>query len=60
MLRNPTPNNKRVTTAGQAMTEYVLLVCMVMMALVGTVGVFMGGIAGFYMNIVKVVTLPFP
>lgn len=45
---------------GQGMIEYALLITLVMLSLVGAVGVAMEGLGGFYMNLVKVITLPFP
>ncbi len=45
---------------GQSMVEYALLVGLVMLGLIGATGAFMGAIGDFYLNVVKVVALPFP
>ena len=42
------------------MLEYILLVAMIAFALIGTIGLFMGALGTFYLNIVKIITLPFP
>ncbi len=46
--------------SGQAIVEYALLIAMIMLGLIGAVGVFMGGLGDFYMNLVKIIVLPFP
>lgn len=46
--------------SGQVMLEYVLLLAMVSLAIIGVVGVFMGALGNFYLNLVKVMVLPFP
>ena len=51
---------RRPGESGQAMLEYALLVVLVMLILVGVTGAFMGAIGDFFMNIVKIVALPFP
>lgn len=72
MLHNPTGvgksnnradagrRNKGGRESGQAMLEYILLVAMIAFALIGTIGLFMGALGTFYLNIVKIITLPFP
>lgn len=45
---------------GQSLVEYALLVALVMLGLIGVVGAFMGAIGDFYLNVVKIVALPFP
>ena len=52
--------NLRRGESGQAMLEYILLVAMIAFALIGTIGLFMGALGTFYLNIVKIITLPFP
>lgn len=46
--------------SGQAMTEYILIVSMCLLVLVGTVAVFIGYIGDFYKNLVYIVNLPLP
>lgn len=46
--------------SGQTMIEYALLLAMVMLGIMGVTGYFLSAIGSFYMNIAKVITLPFP
>lgn len=46
--------------SGQTVIEYALLLVMVMLGIMGVTGYFLGAIGSFYMNIAKVITLPFP
>jgi len=45
---------------GQAMTEYISLVSILLVALLGAMALFMDGIGVFYQNVLKVICLPFP
>jgi hypothetical protein len=61
---------RRAGERGQGLTEYAIIVALVMLLLFvpvpfdrdgrTPVGVFMGSLGDFYMNIVKVATLPIP
>jgi len=51
---------RRKNNFAQAMVEYVLLVSLVMLILVGVGGLFLGGLGDFFLNIVKIVSLPIP
>lgn len=42
------------------MIEYVILILMVATALFGVIGATVGAMGSFYMNIIKVIVLPFP
>ena len=59
-MANERPRRQRRHERGQSMVEYALLVGLVMLGLIGATGAFMGAIGDFYLNIVKVVALPFP
>ncbi len=60
-MKQPRPKlvSKR-SERGQAMTEYLIIVSVFSVFLLGTVGVFLLGVSNYYLNIVKVVCLPFP
>lgn len=45
---------------GQGMTEYIILVAMAMLAMVGLMGLFLDGVGDFYKNVQYVVCTPFP
>ncbi len=53
-------NRKRVRQSGQALTEYVLIVSVVMLVMVGSIAVFLGYVGDYYLNIMRVVCLPLP
>lgn len=42
------------------MTEYIILVAMAMLAMVGLMGLFLDGVGDFYKNVQYVVCTPFP
>jgi len=46
--------------SGQAVTEYLVLAGMGMLVLLGASAVFIDGVGRYYLNILKVVCLPFP
>jgi len=50
----------RRTQRGQAMTEYIAIVSMCMLVLLGITSVFLDKVGEFYLNVLKVVCLPFP
>ena len=50
----------RRTQRGQAMTEYIAIVSMCMLVLLGITSVFLDKVGEFYLNVRKVVWLPFP
>lgn len=45
---------------GQAMVEYIILTCLVLGALLGTIGAFLDAVGTWYLNIVTMICLPFP
>lgn len=51
---------KKTGIRGQTLTEYAILITMVLVALLGVVGVFISGIGSYYLNLIKIITLPFP
>ena len=53
-------NRKRAQQSGQALTEYVLIVSVVMLVMVGSIAVFLGYVGDYYLNIMRVVCLPLP
>ena len=50
----------RRTQRGQAMTEYIAIVSMCMLVLLGITSVFLDKVGELYLNVLKVVCLPFP
>ncbi len=54
------PRRSRSGQAGQAMTEYILIVSMCLLVLVGTVAIFIDYVGDFYKNLVYIVNLPLP
>ena len=42
------------------MIEYIVLVAMAMLALLGVVGLFLDGIGNFYQNVITIVCVPLP
>ena len=53
-------NFSRQRQSGQAMTEYILIVSLCLLVLIGTVAVFLDNVGDFYKNLVYVVNLPLP
>lgn len=45
---------------GQAMTESILVICLCMLVLLGAMAYFLDNCGDFYLNVIKVVCLPFP
>lgn len=46
--------------SGQAIIEYVIIVTLIMLGLIGVVGYFMGALGSFYLATIKIITLPIP
>jgi hypothetical protein len=45
---------------GQAMTEYLVLTSLCLIAMMGTMAIFLDKALEFYLNVLKIVCLPFP
>ena len=54
------PQLRRGRERGQGLTEYVVLVCLCMLVLLGVMGIFLGYVGDFYSNLIKVICLPLP
>jgi len=54
------PTRRRRGGRGQALTEYIILVAMAMLALLGVVGLFLDGIGNFYQNVMAMICVPLP
>lgn len=54
------PRRRRARSGGQVMVEYALLLAFVFMAFFGVMAFFLDHVGDYYMNIIKIVALPFP
>lgn len=50
----------RKSAAGQAITEYLLLISCCLAFCLGCMGAFLQGASDFYLNLLRVICLPFP
>lgn len=55
-----TPASRRKSCGGQVMAEYAILILFMFMALYGVMAIFLDGVGDYYMNLVKIIALPFP
>ena len=61
MRRQPDASERcRSQQSGQGLTEYVLLISLCMLVVLGLMGIFLGYVGDFYLNLMKIVCLPLP
>lgn len=46
--------------SGQAVTEYIAIACLCMLVVLGAMAYFLDNVGDFYLNVVRIVCLPFP